>query len=227
MRNKIRYSLKTENGSVHRESRQSRPGMAKDLDPSNKTDSWQRVQAGSTVVKELRNASSRFSLKPELRPSAAAVEAEKHNPKVAGKGKEYGDQRQIDGNYRKVMIDPNNCRMLRITMMNLKTNFAPQRRSLWPKKSQLQSPIQPILIFFRNLHDGDEFAMDVVTMGGSFDLISTAEHVHDNYGFMRKYFPQFYVHKHDTYMYSNVCMAFNTPQEESLRESSNILHGGH
>jgi hypothetical protein len=39
------------------------------------------------VAKELRSASSGFSLKPESRPSAAAVEAENHNPKVAGKGK--------------------------------------------------------------------------------------------------------------------------------------------
>jgi hypothetical protein len=58
-------------------------------------------------------------------------------------------------------------------------------------------------------------------------LIATSEHVYDNYDFMRKYFPQFYVHKHDTYMYSNVRMAFNTPQEELLRESSNILYGEH
>jgi hypothetical protein len=36
-------------------------------------------------VKELRSASSVFVLKPEYRPSAAAVEADKHNPKVAGK----------------------------------------------------------------------------------------------------------------------------------------------
>jgi hypothetical protein len=43
------------------------------------------------------------------------------------------------------------------------------------------------------------------------DLIAAAEHVHANYDFMRKYFPQFYVHKHDTYLYSNVIMAFNTP----------------
>jgi hypothetical protein len=41
----------------------------------------------STVVKELRSASSGFSLTPESRPSVAAVEAEKHNPKVAGKKK--------------------------------------------------------------------------------------------------------------------------------------------
>jgi hypothetical protein len=37
------------------------------------------------MVKDLRSASSVFSLSLELRPSAAAVEAEKHNPKVAGK----------------------------------------------------------------------------------------------------------------------------------------------
>jgi hypothetical protein len=58
-------------------------------------------------------------------------------------------------------------------------------------------------------------------------LVATSEHVHDNYDFMCKYFPQFYVHKHDTYMYSNVIMAFNTPQEELLRESINILYGEH
>jgi hypothetical protein len=45
----------------------------------------QKVQAGSTVVKELRSVSSGFSLKPELWLSAAAVEAKKHNPKVVGK----------------------------------------------------------------------------------------------------------------------------------------------
>jgi hypothetical protein len=59
--------------------------MAKALDPRNKKNSLQRAQAGSTVVKQLRNESSVFSLTPESRPSAAAVEAEKHNPKVAGK----------------------------------------------------------------------------------------------------------------------------------------------
>jgi hypothetical protein len=48
-------------------------------------------------------------------------------------------------------------------------------------------------------------------VGVESDLIAIAEHVHDNYDFMRKYFPQLYIHKHDTYMYSNVLMAFNTP----------------
>jgi hypothetical protein len=64
-------------------------------------------------------------------------------------------------------------------------------------------------------------------VGVELDLIATSEHVHDSYDFMRKYFPQFYVHKHDTYMYSNVIMAFSTPQEELLRESSKILYGEH
>jgi hypothetical protein len=64
-------------------------------------------------------------------------------------------------------------------------------------------------------------------VGVESDLIATAKNVHNNYDFMRKYFPQFYLHKHDTYMYSNVFMAFNTPQEELLPESSNILYGEH
>jgi hypothetical protein len=59
--------------------------MANYLDPRNTKSSFQRAQALSTVVKDLRSASSGFSLTPELRPSAAAVEAEKHNSKVAGK----------------------------------------------------------------------------------------------------------------------------------------------
>jgi hypothetical protein len=92
MRNKIRDSLKTENGPGHKESRQGRPGMAKALDPRNKNSPLQRSQAGSTVAKDLRSASAGFSLTPESRPSAAAVEAEKHNPKVAGKKQEYGDK---------------------------------------------------------------------------------------------------------------------------------------
>jgi hypothetical protein len=64
-------------------------------------------------------------------------------------------------------------------------------------------------------------------VGVESDLIATSEHVHDNCYSTRKYFPQFYVHKHDAYMYSNVIMAFNTPQKELLQESSNILYGEH
>jgi hypothetical protein len=40
----------------------------------------------------------------------------------------------------------------------------------------------------------------IYRVGLESDLIATAEHVHGNYNFIRKYFPQFYVHKHDTYM---------------------------
>jgi hypothetical protein len=64
-------------------------------------------------------------------------------------------------------------------------------------------------------------------VGVESDLIATSEHFHDNYDFMRKYFPQFYIHKHDTYTYSNVLMALNTPHEDLLRESSIILYGEH
>jgi hypothetical protein len=64
-------------------------------------------------------------------------------------------------------------------------------------------------------------------VGVESDLIETAEHVHDKYDFIRKYFPHLYVHKHGTYMYSNVIMAYNTPQEELIREISNILFGEH
>jgi hypothetical protein len=71
--------------------------MDKALDLWNKKKSLQRAQAVSAVVKELRSASSVFSLSPESRPSAAAVEAEKHNPKVAGEKQEYGDQVQGNG----------------------------------------------------------------------------------------------------------------------------------
>jgi hypothetical protein len=66
---------------------------------------------------------------------------------------------------RKAMICVNNRWILTIKRMNFKTNCAPQRRRLWRKRSKLQPPIHPIL-FFQNIHDGDEFAVDVVTMGG-------------------------------------------------------------
>jgi hypothetical protein len=64
-------------------------------------------------------------------------------------------------------------------------------------------------------------------VGVESDLIETAEHVHGKYDFMLMHFPHFYVHKHDTYMYPNVLVAFNTPQEELLWEIINILYGEH
>ena len=63
--------------------------------------------------------------------------------------------------------------------------------------------------------------------GAESDMIAEDVHVHDDYDFMRKYFPQFYVHRFSTYMYSNVLMAYNTPQEVLFKESSNLLYGDH
>jgi hypothetical protein len=59
--------------------------MAKELYHRNKVHLTNKVQAGSTVAKEPRSASSGFSLKPESRISAAAMAAERLNPKVIGK----------------------------------------------------------------------------------------------------------------------------------------------
>jgi hypothetical protein len=65
--------------------------------------------------------------------------------------------------------------------------------------------VDPSIIFL--LHKAN------ARVGVDLYLITMAEHVHDNYDFMRKYFPQIYMHKHDVYMYSNVLMAFNTPHD--------------
>jgi hypothetical protein len=53
--------------------------MGKDLDPHNKANQTTKLRAGNMVVKELRSVSSGFSLKPESRLSAAAVEARSIN----------------------------------------------------------------------------------------------------------------------------------------------------
>jgi hypothetical protein len=71
--------------------------MDNDLDPCKKANKSQKVQAGSTVVNELRSASSGFSLKPEWRLSAAAVEAQNRNSKVAGKEEKCWDKVQGHG----------------------------------------------------------------------------------------------------------------------------------
>jgi hypothetical protein len=65
--------------------RQGRSGMAKDIDPCKKGNPTKKVQAGDMVANEPRSTASGFSLKPELNISSAAVEAEKHKPKVTGK----------------------------------------------------------------------------------------------------------------------------------------------
>jgi hypothetical protein len=136
--------------------------MANALDTRNKNNSLQRAQAGSTVVKELRSASSGFSLSPESRPSAAAVEAENHNPKVAGKKQKYGDQIQSDGKEEfyspKQFPDAHN------------EEFQDQLRASTPEAMPKNFPIASshsrYSDFFRNTHDGGGFATDVVTMGG-------------------------------------------------------------
>jgi hypothetical protein len=63
--------------------------------------------------------------------------------------------------------------------------------------------------------------------GENSDMIVLEENVQDNYDFMRKYFPRWYVHRYHTYMYSNVLMAFNMTMEDLLRENSNILYKEH
>jgi hypothetical protein len=165
MRNKIRDSLKAENGSVHGESKQGRSGMANDLDPHNKANQMQKVQAGSTVAKELRSASSGFSLKPESRLSAAAVEAKKHNPKAVGTEEEcvdqgQGDEKEGDASYKQ-LTDSHSYP---------KDEFQDQLSAIMleamAKTFPLATSHPSYSDFFQNLHDGDEFATDVVTMGG-------------------------------------------------------------
>jgi hypothetical protein len=162
MRNKVRDSLKTENEPGHKESRQGQPGMDKAFYPRNKNNSLQRAQAGSTVVKELRSASSGFSLTPESRPSAAAVEAEKHNPKVAGKKQESGDQ--VQGDEKEAFDSPKQFPDAH------NEEFQDQLRASTPEAMPKHFPVatsHPTYSdFFRNIHDGDGFATDVVTMGG-------------------------------------------------------------
>jgi hypothetical protein len=69
---------------------------------------------------------------------------------------------------RKAMIRPSNCRMLTITRMNFKTNCAPPAGG-YAKKFPITTSHPTYSDFFRNLHDGDEFATDVVTMVGQVE----------------------------------------------------------
>jgi hypothetical protein len=136
--------------------------MDKALDPRNKNNSLQRAQAGSTVVKELRSASSGFSLSLESRPSAADVEAEKQNPKVAGKKQESGDQVQGYGKEEfdlpKQLLDAHN--------EEFQDQLCASTPEAMPKKIPIASSHSRYSDFFRNLHDGGGFATDVVPMGG-------------------------------------------------------------
>jgi hypothetical protein len=56
--------------------------------------------------------------------------------------------------------------MITITRMNFKTNCKTQCWRLCPKENPIAISHPTYSVFFRNLHDGDGFAMDVVTMGG-------------------------------------------------------------
>jgi hypothetical protein len=99
MRKYLSESLKAEKAKgigQQGDPKQGRSGMAKDLDPRNKGNLTKKVQAGNMVAKELvkepRSTASGFSLKPELKISSAALEEEKHNPKVIGKKEGIGNQ---------------------------------------------------------------------------------------------------------------------------------------
>jgi hypothetical protein len=90
------------------------------------------------------------------------VEAEKHNPKAAGKKKESGDQVQGD-----VKEQFDSTKQLPYTH-NEETQD--QLRALMPeampKNFSIASSHSRYSDFFRNLHDVGGFATDVVKMGG-------------------------------------------------------------
>jgi hypothetical protein len=69
----------------------------------------------------------------------------------------------------------------------------------------LSSVIDQVKILLENLEMVDPSVIFLphkakYRVGVESDLIATSEHVHDNYDFMCNDFPQFYVHRHDTYM---------------------------
>jgi hypothetical protein len=78
MRKSLRESLKVEKSKgvgQQGDPRQGRSGMAKDMDPRNKGNTMNKVQAGNMVVKEPRNTASGFILKREFKISSATGEA--------------------------------------------------------------------------------------------------------------------------------------------------------
>jgi uncharacterized protein YxjI len=83
-------------------------------------------------------------------------------------------------------------------------------------REALMLVMDQVKIFLDNMQKVDPSVIflprkDKYRVGVESDMIATTEHIHDNYDFMGKYFPRFYIHRYYTYMYSNVCMAFNTP----------------
>jgi hypothetical protein len=91
-----------------------------------------------------------------------AVEAEKHNPKVAGKKQEYGDQVQGDGkeafDFPKQFPDAHN--------EEFQDQLCASTLEAMPKKIPIANSHSRYSDFFRNLHDGGGFSTYVVTMGG-------------------------------------------------------------
>jgi hypothetical protein len=77
------------------ESRQGRSGMAKDLEPRNKAQPTQGVQAGIKVVTAPESISSGYSLKPEPRISSAALVAARHSPKARQEAKKPSRDRSM------------------------------------------------------------------------------------------------------------------------------------
>jgi hypothetical protein len=96
------------------------------------------------------------------------VEAEKHNTKVAGKEKECGDQGQ--GDVKEGYVSPKQL----TDAHNQKDEFQDQLRAstleLIAKNVPIATSHPPYSDFFRNLHEGDEFEMDVVTIGGPLEI---------------------------------------------------------
>jgi hypothetical protein len=90
------------------------------------------------------------------------VEAEKHNPKVAGKKQESGDQVHGDGKEEfyspKQLPDAHN--------EEFQDRLRVSTPEAMPKKIPIANSHSKYSNFFQNLHDGGGFATDVVTMGG-------------------------------------------------------------
>jgi hypothetical protein len=161
------------------ELRQGRSGIAKDLDPRNKGNPMKKVQAGNMVAKEPRSAASGFSLKPGLKISSADLEAGKHNPKVIDKKEGRGDKEQCgeqEGGFLKNMTSTREAMNIFFDQQGTdhhnpkKVESQDQFSTSTPEASAKIGPhtiSHPYYCeFFPNLHDGDEFAMGVVTMGG-------------------------------------------------------------
>jgi hypothetical protein len=74
------------------------------------------------------------------------VEAEEHNPKMAGKKKEYGDQLKGDG--KEEFDSPKQFPDAHNHKDEFQDQLRASTREAMAKKFQLQPPIQHILIFF-------------------------------------------------------------------------------